>query len=139
MADNDDELLDDPALNEIRQRQMQAKQGQQQEAQKRQMQERKHMILSQVLTYEARERLSRVRLVKPENADAAENAIISSVQSGQIRSKVDEDMVIDLLSRVGGSAPKTVVKFRRTKWNSDSEEEEEEEEDDDDDDDEDDE
>merc|ERR1712107_702399 len=65
--------------------QSQFQQAQQEEARKRQMEEQRHVVLSRFLTPEARERLARVRMVKPENAEMAENAIIRSVQQGRTR------------------------------------------------------
>ena len=52
-------------------------------------------------------------MVKPENAEMAENAIIRSVQQGRTRGRVDERMLRDLLENVGGQTTrKTSVKVR---------------------------
>ncbi|KAJ7959264.1 DNA-binding protein [Quillaja saponaria] len=46
------------------------------------------MKLSQLLSSEARERLARIALVKPEKARGVEDVIIRAAQMGQIAEKV---------------------------------------------------
>jgi programmed cell death protein 5 len=47
------------------------------------------MMLTSILTPEARERLNRVSLVKPENARAVEDHLIRLARAGKISSKVN--------------------------------------------------
>ncbi|KAL9938363.1 hypothetical protein V8E36_002986 [Tilletia maclaganii] len=62
--------------------------------------EMKREMLSTVLEPEARERLSRIALVKPAKARTIQDMLIRMAQSGQIRSKVNEAQLIDLLDQV---------------------------------------
>lgn len=56
--------------------------------------------MSQILSPEARERLSRIALVKPDRARAIEQLLARMAQSGQLRGRVSEDQLIDVLDQV---------------------------------------
>lgn len=58
------------------------------------------MILNQIMTPEAREKLANIRLVKPERAEQVETYLINSAQSGQLGGRVGEEQVKDLLRSV---------------------------------------
>ena len=65
--------------------------------------ERRSALLGAVLTPEARARLARVALVKPERARGVEDAVLAAAQRGALQGAVDESGVMDLLDRgVGG-------------------------------------
>lgn len=66
---------------------------------KRRMEIIKRSILSRFLTPKAKERLARVRMVKPELAEYVENLLIQLYQSGQINT-VNDQMLKNLLSRI---------------------------------------
>lgn len=57
-------------------------------------------MLKQILSNEAREKLSNIRLVKPERAEQVENYILSAAQSGQLPGKLSEEQFKDLLRNV---------------------------------------
>ena len=106
-------------LDEIRQKRMaelQAQQAaaqnqaQQQEAQA-QFEAQKKQILSQILTSEARERLSNLKLTKPELVSQIEMQLIQSAQSGSLRGKVTDDQLKVLLSQIAGQ--KREIKITR--------------------------
>jgi len=79
---------------------MSAEQQEQQE--KRQaMEEQRNAMLKSVLTPEAKERLNRVSIVKPENARAVEEHLIKLARTGKLQTKVDEDTLIKMLDDVG--------------------------------------
>lgn len=52
------------------------------------------------MTSEARERLSRVAIVKPENARAVEDHIMRLARAGKLSAKITEDDVIRILDEV---------------------------------------
>jgi len=52
------------------------------------MEEQRRMMLTSVLTTEARERLARVAIVKPENARAVEDHILRLMRAGKVSTKV---------------------------------------------------
>lgn len=64
------------------------------------MQEQRRIILNQVMSSEAREKLGNIRLVRPERAEQVESYVIRAAQSGQLSGKVSEEEVKDLLRRV---------------------------------------
>jgi programmed cell death protein 5 len=57
-------------------------------------------VLKRIMTDEARERLARIRLVKPEFAQQIESQLISLAQSGRLRSKVDDETLKRLLQQL---------------------------------------
>ncbi|CAH1440811.1 unnamed protein product [Lactuca virosa] len=118
----------DPELEAIRQRRMQELMAQhggggsqqnpdQQKAQdeaKSEADERRQMMLSQILSSEARERLARIALVKPEKARGVEDVILRAAQMGQIAEKVSEERLISLLEQINTQTTKqTKVTIQR--------------------------
>jgi programmed cell death protein 5 len=57
-------------------------------------------ILRRILTPEARERLGRIRLAKPEVAAAVEQQLIALAASGRIQRQVDDATLRALLERI---------------------------------------
>ena len=53
----------------------------------------KKMVLLKVLTKEARERLSRIKLIKPEMAAQLELYLVQLYQSGKIKSEINEEQL----------------------------------------------
>lgn len=60
----------------------------------------KSSMLSQLLEVEARERLSRVRIVRPERADSVEQYIMKLYQMGQITRKLSEKDIVEILDGI---------------------------------------
>ena len=86
-------------------------------------------MLSQILSPEAADRLGRIRLVKESRAADIENRLIMLARSGQIRQKVSEDQLKDILGAVAEQSEKEeqkIVVNRRGGggWDSDAELEE---------------
>ncbi|OWM73044.1 hypothetical protein CDL15_Pgr001158 [Punica granatum] len=85
-----------------------------QEEAKREADERRQMMLSQILLPEARERLARIALVKPEKARSVEDVILRAAQMGQIVEKVTEERLISLLEQINTQTTKqTKVTIQR--------------------------
>ena len=57
-------------------------------------------VLRRILTPEARERLGRIRLAKPEVASAVEQQLISLAASGRLQRQVDDATLRALLERI---------------------------------------
>ncbi|CDF37046.1 unnamed protein product [Chondrus crispus] len=107
-------MADDPALAQWRAQRMAQMQGggmpgqsgpsaeqvEQQRKKQEVMQEQRRIMLKQILSNEAREKLSNIRLVKPERAEQVENYILSAAQSGQLPGKISEEQFKDLLRNV---------------------------------------
>ncbi|RKF65198.1 Programmed cell death protein 5 [Erysiphe neolycopersici] len=88
------------------------------EVQNRNEQEIRNSILAQILEPEAADRLGRVRLVKESRAQEIENRLITLAQSGQLRSKVTEQQLKELLGAVAENKEheKIVVSRKRGQW-----------------------
>ena len=68
-------------------------------------------VLRQILTMEARQRLHRIKLVKPEFAAQLELQLIQVAQSGRVKLPVNDEQLRGLLSQLIPS--KREMKFRR--------------------------
>ena len=79
------------------------------------------------MTPEAADRIGRIRLVKESRAADVENRLIMLARSGQLRQKVDEDQLKELLGAVaenqeregGGGGGRIVVQRRKGGWDDD--------------------
>ena len=81
----------------------------QEEASRRAMREN---VMRVALTSEARQRLTNVRMVKPEVAHAIEEYIIQLVSSGRLKRTIDDEQLKELLTSIQGTA-KREFKIRR--------------------------
>ncbi|KAK4452903.1 DNA-binding TFAR19-related protein [Podospora aff. communis PSN243] len=89
-------------------------QRQQQEAEARQA------LLNQILQPEAADRLGRIRLVKEQRATEVENRLLMLAQSGQLRQKVTEEQLKELLNAVAETKEEEkIVVSRRKGWADD--------------------
>ncbi|AAY80789.1 DNA-binding protein [Sulfolobus acidocaldarius] len=83
--------------------------------QRRQLEERqrkaeieaqKDAILRTILTPEARQRLTNVKLVRPELAEAIENQLIALAQSGRIQAQITDDELKQILAQLNSQTRK---------------------------------
>lgn len=70
------------------------------ELQRQQIELTKKKMLFKYLEKKARERLNRVRTVKPQLAERVEMALIQAVQTGQIRGQVSDTQLKRILEEV---------------------------------------
>jgi len=75
-------------------------------------------MMATVLDTAARERLSRIALVSPERSRQIEGILVRMAQSGQLRGKVSEQQLIELLEQMEEaqnktSTTKTTIKYQR--------------------------
>ncbi|MEA1905768.1 MAG: DNA-binding protein [Euryarchaeota archaeon] len=89
-------------LEQMQQQQMQQQQGAaaQQAAQQQQVEEAKQSILRNILTPEAKERLTTVKIARPQLVEQVEMQLISLAQSGQLRTKIDDAKLKALLQQL---------------------------------------
>jgi programmed cell death protein 5 len=104
--------MSDAELDELRRRRVQQLQdmqlqeaGQaqayaQQEAEMQRRDQERAEVLRRILTPEARERLGRIRLAKPEVANSVEQQLIALAASGRLQRQVDDVTLRQLLERV---------------------------------------
>jgi len=110
----DDELeaLKKKKLEEL-QRQLAYQQAlEQQEEEQEKLEEERKRILSYILTSEARERMARIRMARPEYAQAIENQLIILAQSGKIHQKITDQQLKELLAQL--AQHKKDIKIRRS-------------------------
>ena len=103
---------DDAELAELRRRRLQQLQEMQssevanaqafaaQEAEMARREQERVEVLRRILTTEARERLARIRLAKPEVASAVEQQLIALAASGRIQRAIDDVTLRALLERI---------------------------------------
>jgi len=67
---------------------------------KEQLEAQKQAVLREVLTPEARQRLTNIKMVKPEFADQLELQLIQAAQGGRIKLPITDDQLKQILSRI---------------------------------------
>ena len=107
-------------LDEIRQKRMAELQAQQAAMQNQapqqamaqaQFEAQKKQIIAQIMTSEARNRLSNLKLTKPELVNQIELQLIQSAQAGSLRGKVTDEQLKVLLRQIAGQ--KREIKITR--------------------------
>lgn len=99
----------DDELEKLRKKKMQDLQQQtiseedlaeQDQQQRKQHEEQRKAILRTLLTTEARERLGRIKVARPEIAENIENQLIMLAQSGRLKTKITDTQLRELLQRI---------------------------------------
>ncbi|KAF2089990.1 DNA-binding TFAR19-related protein, partial [Saccharata proteae CBS 121410] len=128
MSDADLEEIRKARLQQLRQQQgpaasaSSAGDASAEDAQRSREADARQSILSQILLPDAADRLGRIRLVKESRATDIENRLIMLARSGQLRQKVTEEQLKDLLGAVSEQEEKTqkkIVVQRRGGWDDD--------------------
>lgn len=95
---------EDKELEEIRRKKLEQLAAQAQRVEdieaKREAEAQRMLILRQILTPEARERLARLKLVRPDVAEALENQLIYLAQTGKIRGMISDEQLKEILRRI---------------------------------------
>ena len=108
-------------IEEIRRRRMQQLQqraqqpsadAESQEQMRREVETQKRQAMMQLLTPEARARLTNIRLTKPEFVDQIELQLIQLAQAGRVQSKITDDQLKVLLRKLAGQ--KRDIKITRS-------------------------
>lgn len=95
---------EDPDLDELRERkrrelEKKAQQEQVEDARQDKVEAQKKAILRQVLDSEARQRLERIRMARPDKADRIESQLIQLAASGRIQQKITDDQLKEILAK----------------------------------------
>ncbi|KYK23296.1 hypothetical protein AYK21_02820 [Thermoplasmatales archaeon SG8-52-2] len=98
--DEELENLKRKKLQEMQEQAAYQEQMEQQEEQQKQFEEQKKTILRAILSNEARERLGRIKIARPEMAESIENQLIMLAQSGKLKNKINDEELRMLLSKV---------------------------------------
>lgn len=89
--------MDESELNAIRAARLAELQKKQSQSASSGVDEQKFTVLSQVLEPSARERLSRVRIVRPDRADQVEQYLMKLIQMGSVNRKLGERDIVEIL------------------------------------------
>jgi len=97
--------IDDEELDAIRRRKVEELQRAQETATVRAQQSahvraQRDLILRQILTPEARERLGRIELAYPDLAESIENQLIALAESGRVQRAIDDATLREILTRI---------------------------------------
>ena len=97
--------IDDEELEGIRRRKLEEIQRAQETAgiraqQTAQLRAQRDLILRQILTPEARERLGRIELAYPDLAESIENQLVSLAESGRVQRAIDDPTLREILTRI---------------------------------------
>jgi programmed cell death protein 5 len=76
-----------------------------------QVEVQKQAILKRILTMEARQRLSNIKMVKPEFADQLELQLIQLAQSGRVKLPISDEQLKEALVRL--QSQRKDIKIRR--------------------------
>ena len=109
--------VNDDELDAIRERKMaamreQASREQAAEEQQAEVEAQKEAILRQILTPEARSRLTNIKMVKPQLAEQIEMQLIQLAGSGRLKGRITDEQLKSLLKQLQGRERERKISFR---------------------------
>jgi len=109
--------MSDDELEAIRQRKLaslkqQALREQAEEQAAAETQAQKEAILRQILTPEARQRLTNIKMVKPQFAEQIEMQLIQLASTGRLKGQVTDEQLKALLQQLQGKERERKITFR---------------------------
>jgi len=111
-------MEEEEQLEAIRRRRMEEIQQAQlnrsaQDQMSRQAQAQKQLVLRQILTPEARERLARIELAYPELTESIEGQLVQLAQSGRVQQVIDDVTLQQILRRIVPKRREIKIESRR--------------------------
>jgi len=105
-------------LDELRKKKMaelkeQVAQKERQEEMQKQVESQRQKILHQILEPEARQRLTNLRLTREDMVRAVENQLIRLAQAGQIKGKIDDKTLKQMLKKLYSQKKDSKIRIRR--------------------------
>ncbi|CDJ44255.1 double-stranded DNA-binding domain-containing protein, putative [Eimeria tenella] len=120
--------MDAADANMQKQLQQQLQQQQQQEEKRKAIEEQRRMAMRSLLSPDAYQRLSRIHLVKPEKAMAAENYVMQAARAGAVVPPVSDAALVGILEQMNEAETKSraenkAVVIRRRRLDDDDSDE----------------
>lgn len=97
-------MVDEDELEKLREKKLQELQQQSEgqeadEARRQQAEAKKKALLRQVLEPEARERLQRIKMARPERAERIESQLIQLAAAGRLNQKLTDEQLKEILAQ----------------------------------------
>lgn len=73
----------------------------------------KAMILRQILTPKARDRLANIRVARPDFAESIENQLITIASRSKLPGPITEEQLIDILKKLQSGKRESTIEFKR--------------------------
>lgn len=102
-------------LREKRMLELQAQQSRQEELQRAQQEAeaQKQALMRRILTPEARQRLTNVKMVRPDFAEQLEVQLLQLAQAGRVKIPITDDMLKRLLAQLQAQQQQRDIRIRR--------------------------
>ncbi|RPD59173.1 DNA-binding TFAR19-related protein [Lentinus tigrinus ALCF2SS1-6] len=94
-------------MNQLQQQGGSSAQGEEDSGKKAAEEQMRRDLLATILDTAARERLARIALVSPDRAHQIEAILLRMAQTGQLRGRVSEEQLIQLLDQIDGADSKS--------------------------------
>ncbi len=98
--DEELEKLRKKKLQELQEQAILQESMEEQERQREEFEEQKKAILRNILTTEARERLGRIKVARPDMAESIENQLIMLARNKQLKNKINDEQLRLILSKI---------------------------------------
>jgi len=109
MEEDEIEEIRRKKLEQLRQ-QLAFQQVQEAVEQEERIEEERRKILSYILTSEARQRLARIKMARPEFAQLIEDQLILLMQSGKIKHKIGDEELKKILAQIASRKKETKIR-----------------------------
>lgn len=111
-------MSSDEELQRLRERRLMELQAQQRQADdvqraRQEAEAQKEALMRRILTPEARQRLTNIKMVRPDYAEQLELQLIQVAQSGRVKLPIDDDMLKRLLLQIQSQQNQREIRIRR--------------------------